>query len=121
MNNIPFQDAEQQTWLKVDPGVERMIMGYNKDLMMVKVKFEKDAIGTLHSHPHIQSTYIAKGKFEVTIDGKTSLLREGDSFFVESTLMHGVVCKEEGLLIDIFNPCREDFLSNLPPKNYRGA
>ena len=69
-NNIPFQDAAQQTWLKVDPGVERMIMGYNKDLMMVKVKFEKDAVGTLHSHPHIQSTYIAKGKFEVTIDGK---------------------------------------------------
>ena len=89
--------------------------------MMVKVKFEKDAVGALHSHPHLQSSYIAKGKFEVTIDGKTSLLGEGDSFFVESTLMHGVVCKEEGLLIDIFNPCREDFLSNLPPPNYRGA
>ena len=114
-NNIAFQDATQHSWLKVEPGVERMIMGYNNDLMMVKVKFEKDAVGALHFHPHLQSTYIAKGRFDVTIDGKTCLLREGDSFFVESALLHGVVCKEEGLLIDTFSPCRKDFLSNIPP------
>ena len=105
-----FQRTQQESWTKLDPGVERMIMGYNENLMMVKVKFEKDAVGALHFHPHLQSTYIAKGSFEVTIDGKTSLLSEGDTFFVESNLVHGVVCVEAGLLIDAFNPCREDFL-----------
>jgi quercetin dioxygenase-like cupin family protein len=120
-NNTPFHQTAKGTWLKVDPGVERMIMGYNNDLMMVKVKFEKDAVGALHFHPHLQSTYIAKGRFEVTIDGKTCLLGEGDGFFVESTLEHAVVCKEEGLLIDVFNPCREDFLYNISPRYSREA
>jgi quercetin dioxygenase-like cupin family protein len=107
---ISFLEEKQRSWIKVDPGVERMIMGYNENLMIVKVKFEKDAVGALHSHPHIQSTYIAKGVFEVVIDGKTRLLHEGDGFLVEPNLVHGVVCCEEGLLIDVFNPCREDFL-----------
>lgn len=97
-------------WLKVEPGIERMMAGYNDHLMMVKVKFEKDAVGVLHSHSHIQVSYIAKGSFKVTIDGKSSILHEGDSFFVESNLVHGVVCIAAGVLIDTFNPCREDFL-----------
>jgi quercetin dioxygenase-like cupin family protein len=106
----PFQEQLQQSWMTVDPGVERMIMGFNENLMMVKVRFQKGAVGALHSHPHTQSTYIAKGSFEVTIDGKTSMLHEGDCFFVKSNLIHGVVCVEEGELIDAFNPCRQDFL-----------
>ena len=85
-------------------------MGYNKDLMMVKVRFQKNAIGSLHSHRHIQSTYIAQGSFEVIIDGNKCLMHAGDTFFVKPDLVHGVVCIEEGLLIDVFNPCREDFL-----------
>lgn len=106
-----FQEAQERSWIEVDPGVQRMIMAYNPDLMMVKVRFEKGAVGALHNHPHLQTSYIAKGSFDVTIDGTTRLLHEGDSFFVESNLVHGVVCREDGLLIDIFNPCREDFLS----------
>lgn len=110
MNQICFQKEASRSWVATDPGVERMIMGYDKNLMMVKVKFQKNAIGALHSHMHIQSTYIARGSFEVTIDGKTSLLHAGDTFFVEPDLVHGVFCVEEGLLIDVFHPCREDFL-----------
>jgi quercetin dioxygenase-like cupin family protein len=106
----PFRQHQDSSWFKVAPGIERLVTGYNEDLMMVQIKFKKDAVGALHSHPHIQSTYIAKGSFQVTIDGKTRLLHEGDSFFVESNLEHGVVCMEDGLLIDAFNPCREDYL-----------
>lgn len=110
MDQISFQKEQSRSWVNVDPGVDRMIMGYDKNLMMVKVRFQKDAIGALHSHSHIQSTYIASGRFEVTIDRNICLLEAGDTFFVEPNLVHGVVCVEEGLLIDVFHPCREDFL-----------
>ena len=105
-----FKPEYDGCWVRVAPGVERMIMGYNETLMMLKVKFEKNAIGEMHAHPHIQSSYIARGSFEVTINGATRLLHEGDCFFVESNLVHGVVCVADGILIDAFNPCREDFL-----------
>ena len=43
-------------------------------LMTVEFTFEKGGIGALHSHPHVQASYIAEGLFEVTIDGKTETL-----------------------------------------------
>jgi len=97
-------------WENLGGGVCRQIMGYDKNIMMVKVKFEKGAIGTPHQHPHVQTSYVAAGKFEVTIDGKTQVLETGDGFFVEPGKTHGVLCLEPGILIDVFNPVREDFL-----------
>ena len=35
--------------------------------MMVKVQFEKGAVGTMHEHHHSQATYVVSGKFELTI------------------------------------------------------
>ncbi len=94
----------------VGTGMTRQIMGYDQDIMMVKALFEKGSIGALHAHPHVQTTYIASGKFEITIGDKKEILSEGDGFFVPSDRIHGVVCLESGVLIDVFNPVREDFI-----------
>lgn len=97
-------------WTNLGSGVERKIMAYHDNLMLVKVKFDKDAIGAIHHHPHLQMTYIAKGSFRVTIDNSDKILNQGDVFFADSNIEHGVVCLKDGILIDVFNPCREDFL-----------
>ena len=76
VNTTSFQQEEDRSWIQVDPGVERMIMGYNRDLMMVKVRFQKNAVGALHSHKHVQSTYIAEGVFEVIIGEQNSFISE---------------------------------------------
>jgi quercetin dioxygenase-like cupin family protein len=91
-------------------GLKRKMLGYNKDLMMVKIFFDKGAIGALHSHPHTQTSYIEKGKFEVFIGSEIKTLSEGDGFFVPPDIEHSVKALEEGIIIDVFNPCREDFL-----------
>ena len=91
-------------------GVRRQIMGYNNNIMMVKVEFSKDAIGTLHHHSHSQSTYVVSGIFEVTIGTETRILKPGDGFLAPPEIEHGVVCIEEGVLLDAFSPVREDFL-----------
>ena len=41
-------------WENAGEGVRRQIMAYNENLMMVKVEFEKGAIGTPHRHIHTQ-------------------------------------------------------------------
>lgn len=94
----------------VGNGVTRQILGYGDDIMLVKVGFEKGSIGDPHTHPHVQSSYIESGKFEVTIDGKKQVLKKGDGFFVPSEKVHGVVCLEAGVIIDCFTPTRKDFL-----------
>ena len=70
-----FQIAADIQWEYAGDGVVRQIMGYDEHLMMVKVKFNQGAIGTLHQHPHTQSTYVASGCFEVTILNYISYLR----------------------------------------------
>lgn len=102
--------AKEHQWEPVAKGISRQITGYNQGLMMVKVKFDKGAIGAEHQHPHTQSSYVASGKFEITIDGKKQQLEAGDTFIVNPDLVHGAVCLEPGVLIDIFNPLREDFI-----------
>ncbi len=97
-------------WENADEGVKRKILGYDKNIMMVKVKFQKGAVGYLHKHPHTQVSYIASGKFEIQIGNEKKVLNEGDCYFIPSGVEHGAVNLEPGILIDVFAPFREDFL-----------
>ncbi|HSP82738.1 MAG TPA: cupin domain-containing protein [Gillisia sp.] len=105
-----FFKEDAATWEEAGEGIARQFVGFNTQLMMVKVKFEKGAVGYVHDHFHSQVTYIASGKFEITIDGETRLLESGDGFFVQPNLKHGAKCLDAGILIDVFSPVREDFL-----------
>ncbi len=106
----PFIKPGGVAWESVDNGVERKILGHDDQLMMVCVRFEKGAVGTLHHHIHRQVSYIESGRFEVTIDENKKILEQGDCFFVAPDLAHGVVALEKGSLVDIFTPARKDFL-----------
>lgn len=110
MQSELFQIAAETNWEDLGNGIKRQIYGYNDAVMMVKVKFEEGAIGTLHEHHHAQVTYVESGIFETTIDNKTKILVKGDGFFAPPHKTHGVVCKGAGVLIDVFTPHREDFL-----------
>jgi quercetin dioxygenase-like cupin family protein len=110
VNVQPFITDESMEWKQVEPGIRRKIMTYDEQMMLVKVSFEKGAVGALHHHYHAQVTYVSRGSFEVEIDKKKSILKAGDVFHVTPNLIHGVVCLEAGELIDVFNPYREDFV-----------
>ena len=91
-------------------GVVRRVLAYNKDLMCVENTFAKGAVGALHHHPHTQITYVVSGKFEFEIDGVKKVVTAGDTMLKMNDVIHGCVCLEEGILLDIFNPMREDFV-----------
>ena len=107
--NTLIEDKEVE-WLDLGSGIKRKVMAYDDQMMVVKVAFEAGGIGAMHSHPHTQASFVASGKFDITIDGKTKTLKGGDVYFVPSDLVHGAVCLEDGELIDVFHPLREDFL-----------
>lgn len=107
-----FLFAEEVKKEDLGGGITRQILGYGPDLMVVRVWFDKDAVGEVHAHPHSQSTYVESGKFKVFIDGQETVLGAGDGFYVAPHLDHGAVCLEPGVLIDTFSPAREDFLGD---------
>ena len=91
-------------------GVTRRVLAYTDGLMCVENTFRKGAVGKLHSHPHTQITYVVSGVFSFTIDGETHTVRQGDTLLKTDGVVHGCVCTEAGILLDIFTPMREDFL-----------
>jgi quercetin dioxygenase-like cupin family protein len=97
-------------WETVGDGIKRKILGYDKSVMMVNVSFKKGAVGAIHEHYHTQVSYVLSGKFEVQIGNETKVLQQGDCFFVNPNTLHGAICLEDGALLDLFSPVREDFL-----------
>lgn len=105
-----FIPCEKKEWEDLGGGIQRYMLGYDDQIMMVKVKFEKGAVGAPHAHVHSQTTYCESGKFEFTIGGKTDIVNTGDGVYIDPNVQHGAVCLEAGTLIDVFSPMREDFL-----------
>jgi quercetin dioxygenase-like cupin family protein len=53
---------------------------------------------------------VESGQFEVEVGGVKKVLHQGETFFVPSNVWHGVICLEEGVLMDTFSPMRKDFI-----------
>lgn len=108
-----FIQSAQTPIVTVRQGLTRQIMGYNDEIMQVKVIFGEEMVGQrppLHSHPHTQSSIVLSGKFEVHVGEEVQILGPGDGFCAPPNVPHEAYCLEPGVLIDGFSPVREDFL-----------
>ena len=109
-DKIWMKDAEADDQEAAE-GVTRRIKSYTDELMVVENVFRRGAVGSLHSHPHTQITYVVSGKFEFVIGGETRVVSAGDTMLKKNGIEHGCVCLEDGILLDIFSPMREDFIA----------
>jgi len=96
--------------VSLDTGITRQVLSDSPELMVVAFGFETGAQGALHSHPHVQSTYVEAGRFRFTAGEETFEVGQGDSFVLPSGVAHGCECLEPGRLIVTFAPRRDDFL-----------
>lgn len=101
-NNIQAENVSQ--------GVERRIMAYDEELMLVEVKLEKGGVGAVHTHPHHQVDYLVSGKVEFELNGEKKMMNPGDSVLIPPNVPHGAYALEDSVLLDIFSPARKDFL-----------
>lgn len=108
-DNSLFAQPEDGRVTQLSGSSRRVILSL-PELMLVEFVFEAGAIGALHSHPHVQTSYVAEGRFEVTIDGITQTIPAGGAYIVPSGKLHGVRALSAGRLIDSFTPRRDDFL-----------
>lgn len=106
-----FSRRTEGDWTDLGGSNRRRVLLHTDELMMVEFAFEKGGIGALHSHPHVQASYVAEGSFEVTVGDLTEVLSAGDSFIAPSNVVHGVKALEAGRLVDSFTPHRADFLA----------
>ena len=71
-----FVLENETLWENVGNGIDRQILGYDGQLMLVKVRFKKGAIGSMHEHFHSQSTMVVSGVFEFTVGNEKKIVKE---------------------------------------------
>jgi len=93
-----------------EAGLKRRVLAYNEKLFLAEHEMVKGWVGAVHSHPHDQIVYVVHGHLRVTSRGKTFDIRKGDTFVVRGDVEHGASALEDSLVIDVFTPCREDYI-----------
>jgi quercetin dioxygenase-like cupin family protein len=93
-----------------EPGLIRRVMACNDKLLLAEHQMVEGWVGSVHSHVHDQVVYVIRGHLKVTCQGKTLDLRAGDSFVVRGGVEHGASALEDCVVIDVFTPCREDYI-----------
>jgi quercetin dioxygenase-like cupin family protein len=93
-----------------DPGVTRQVLADSPEVMVVSFRFDAGAEGALHSHPHVQATFVRSGRFRFRLGDDEREVGPGDAFVIAANQPHGCRCLEPGELIDSFAPRRDDFL-----------
>ncbi len=97
-------------WKDVPGDTRRKYLVYEPQMLLMRNAFESGFEGKLHNHPHVQASYIVSGRFEITINGRTETMGQGDAFLISSGLDHAAKCIEAGEIIEVFTPIREEFV-----------
>jgi quercetin dioxygenase-like cupin family protein len=102
-SNIPIE--------RVADGIQRqMVVG--DGLMICRFRFAPLLVTPEHEHPHEQMSLVISGRVRFFIEGTERIASAGDVLHFAPHCRHGAtMMDEEVVLIDIFTPVREDFLS----------
>lgn len=60
-----------------------------REAIQVKVDFGPHVAFPKHHHPGVEIAYVLKGTIEYTLDGKTVVLKAGDSLYIPAGTVHG--------------------------------
>ena len=91
------------------PGLTRKTLSVGQSMMMCEFTFDTHVEIPIHTHPHEQVGYLAKGHVKMTIDGREYDLRQVDSYCAPSNVPHGALTLEPSIIVDTFCPPREDY------------
>ena len=113
---IALVQAQHLNWSNIPveypaEGIERQIVA-GQNLMICRFRFKPFLVTAVHRHPHEQMSIVIQGRVRFFVEGEERIVSPGDVLHFPSNCLHGAtMMDEEVILIDIFTPIREDFLT----------
>ena len=102
-SSIPVESVAQ--------GITRQMVSGDR-LMVCRLTLAARTVTPVHSHVHEQITLVERGRADFFVEGQRRTASAGDVLLFPSGIQHGAtMLDEEVVLIDIFSPPREDFLT----------
>ena len=105
---VPHENGKES---EPERGLKRRVLAYNEKLFLAEHAMEKGWAGAMHSHPHDQIVYVVHGHLRISCQGIMFDIRTGDTFVVRGGVKHGASALEDSLVIDVFTPYREDYVT----------
>ncbi len=105
---VKKEDAKKREF----KGVKLDSLAVGEKSMVTKMNYVKGNFATLHSHPHEQCGYVISGKYRLIIveENLDEILTSGDSYAINGNNKHSFEVLEDGEVIDVFTPQRQDYL-----------
>lgn len=118
-DTIPyFVDPAKAPTLIQMPGLETTILtGLHGERMMMALNATLPGHTVpMHSHPHEQIGMVYAGQALLRVADEERIVQQGDFYCIPADVPHGDTClgAEPFVMLDIFYPVREDFLTPNP-------
>ncbi len=115
-----FQELATAPLETIAPGIKRFIFTLNH-VMCVYYEIDPGLRVAEHAHPHEQMGFLIQGKCLWRIQGQERPLEAPALYRIPSLEPHELesVGDERVLVLDIFSPIREDFLTGETPSYMR--
>jgi len=98
----------KEEWL--NPKLSRRTISGNNE-MLGYIVLLKGCVVPPHKHVSEQITVILKGVLKFTINGKDTVVKEGEVLVIPSNIEHTAIAIEDTLDLDCFSPPREDWVA----------
>jgi quercetin dioxygenase-like cupin family protein len=107
MKHLAWADLEVE---ELTPQLKRQLIT-GKNVMLARVQLRKSVVVPEHSHFHEQMTYVLEGALKFWIDHKEIVVKAGEVLCIPPHMPHKAEALEDTLVLDVFNPPREDWLN----------
>lgn len=106
---MPHYNWNQLPEERLNPRVTRKAI-HMTGLTIARLNIQKGAVVPEHHHVHEQIATVEKGALKFFIDGGEQIVKQGESLAIPSNVPHRVEAIEDTVVVDVFSPCREDWL-----------
>jgi quercetin dioxygenase-like cupin family protein len=101
----------QNPWIEICPGIKRQTIASGKTMYQMLAQLDAGSRMPEHRHPQEQIVHILEGKMRLIVEGTPHELSAGDSYYLASSVPHGVETIEPTRVLDTFSPPRDEYLA----------
>lgn len=104
---------KEEALKRVFKGVSLDSLAVGEKSMVTKMNYVKGNYATTHHHPHEQCGYVISGRYRLMVETTPLIdviLTAGDSYAIPGNTPHSFEVLEDGEVVDVFTPQREDYL-----------
>lgn len=106
-----FSKRDKLGYRQARPGVHFRTLAFGKHTHLTEFRLAKGSVIPEHNHPHEQTGYMVSGRMTFVIAGEKFDARPGDGWNIPGGVSHSVDVLEDCVVIEVFSPVREDYLS----------